>query len=97
MEALGFPRAQPRPGLDAVDVERAHGVRRPAGAGMAVAQRPGAAVGAGFDLVCTTDLAVASSEARFMIAYMRRALIPDLVKKARPNAATNGRDEQVGG
>ena len=38
----------------------------------------GTAVGAGFDLVCTTDLAVASSEARFMIAYMRRALIPDL-------------------
>ncbi|HLZ71657.1 MAG TPA: enoyl-CoA hydratase-related protein [Dehalococcoidia bacterium] len=43
-----------------------------------IAMVNGVAVGAGFDLVCATDLALASSEARFMIAYMRRALIPDL-------------------
>ena len=43
-----------------------------------IAMINGVAVGAGFDLACTTDIALASSEARFMIAYMRRALIPDL-------------------
>ncbi|MHB8575595.1 MAG: enoyl-CoA hydratase/isomerase family protein [Dehalococcoidia bacterium] len=43
-----------------------------------IAMVNGVAVGAGFDLVCSTDIAIASSEARFQIAYMRRALIPDL-------------------
>ncbi len=43
-----------------------------------IAMVNGVAVGAGFDLVCTTDIAIASTDARFMIAYMRRALIPDL-------------------
>ena len=38
----------------------------------------GPAVGGGLDLVCACDLAIASDTARFMVAYTRRALFPDL-------------------
>ena len=38
----------------------------------------GVCVGAGFDLVCTTDLCVGSTAARYMVAYVRRGLFADL-------------------
>lgn len=38
----------------------------------------GVAVGGGFDIVCACDMVVASEAARFMVAYTRRALFPDL-------------------
>ena len=38
----------------------------------------GPAVGGGLDLSCACDLAVASDTARFMVAYTRRGLFPDL-------------------
>jgi enoyl-CoA hydratase/carnithine racemase len=38
----------------------------------------GAAVGGGLDLTCACDLVVASPLARFMVAYTRRGLFPDL-------------------
>ena len=38
----------------------------------------GPAVGAGFDLVCHCDLAVASTAARYQVAYVRRGLYADL-------------------
>jgi enoyl-CoA hydratase/carnithine racemase len=38
----------------------------------------GPAVGGGLDLACACDLAVASDTARFMVAYTRRGLFPDL-------------------
>lgn len=38
----------------------------------------GPAVGGGFDLACACDLVVASETARFMVAYIRRGLFPDL-------------------
>ena len=38
----------------------------------------GPAVGGGLDLSCACDLVVASTTARFMVAYTRRGLFPDL-------------------
>lgn len=38
----------------------------------------GPAVGGGLDLACACDLVVASDTARFMVAYTRRGLFPDL-------------------
>jgi 2-(1,2-epoxy-1,2-dihydrophenyl)acetyl-CoA isomerase len=37
----------------------------------------GTAAGAGFSLVCATDLAVAAESARFTVAYTRVGLVPD--------------------
>lgn len=38
----------------------------------------GPAVGGGLDLACACDLVIASDTARFMVAYTRRGLFPDL-------------------
>jgi 2-(1,2-epoxy-1,2-dihydrophenyl)acetyl-CoA isomerase len=38
----------------------------------------GVAVGAGFDLVCTCDMAVVSTAARFQVAYVKRGYFADL-------------------
>jgi 2-(1,2-epoxy-1,2-dihydrophenyl)acetyl-CoA isomerase len=38
----------------------------------------GVAVGAGFDFVCAADLAVASTAARYQVAYVKRGLFADL-------------------
>ncbi len=38
----------------------------------------GACVGAGFDLACLCDLAVASTNARYQVAYVKRGLYADL-------------------
>ena len=38
----------------------------------------GPCVGAGFDLACLADLAVASSSARYQVAYVKRGLYADL-------------------
>jgi 2-(1,2-epoxy-1,2-dihydrophenyl)acetyl-CoA isomerase len=43
-----------------------------------IASVNGVCVGAGFDLVCTTDLCIGSTAARYMVAYVRRGLYPDL-------------------
>jgi enoyl-CoA hydratase/carnithine racemase len=43
-----------------------------------IASINGVCVGAGFDLACTVDLRVASTAARFMVAYVRRGLYADL-------------------
>ena len=43
-----------------------------------IAMVNGVAVGGGFDLVSTCDLAIGSEHARFMVAYVRRGLYPDL-------------------
>ncbi len=43
-----------------------------------IAMVNGVAVGGGFDLVATCDMAVGSENARFMVAYVRRGLFPDL-------------------
>lgn len=43
-----------------------------------IASVRGPAVGGGFDLACACDLVVASETARFMVAYVRRGLFPDL-------------------
>ncbi len=43
-----------------------------------IASINGACVGAGFDMVCHCDLAVASTAARFQVAYVKRGFFPDL-------------------
>jgi enoyl-CoA hydratase/carnithine racemase len=43
-----------------------------------IASVNGVAVGGGFDMVCACDMVVASENARFMVAYTRRGLFPDL-------------------
>lgn len=43
-----------------------------------IASINGVCVGAGFDLACTVDLCVGSTEARYMVAYVRRGLFADL-------------------
>ncbi len=43
-----------------------------------VAMVNGVAVGAGFDLVCTCDMAVVSTAARFQVAYVKRGFFADL-------------------
>ncbi|MBI3954393.1 MAG: enoyl-CoA hydratase/isomerase family protein [Chloroflexi bacterium] len=43
-----------------------------------IAMVNGPAVGGGFDIACACDLRVGSEKTRFMVAYIRRGILPDI-------------------
>jgi enoyl-CoA hydratase/carnithine racemase len=81
------PSREPSPQLSATDLEGARlNFRRESEAYIAfrrleipvIASINGVCVGAGFDLVAHCDMAVASTAARFQVAYVKRGLFADL-------------------
>jgi 2-(1,2-epoxy-1,2-dihydrophenyl)acetyl-CoA isomerase len=81
------PSREPSPQLSATDLEGARlNFRRESEAYIAlrrleipvIASINGVCVGAGFDMVAHCDMAVASTAARFQVAYVKRGLFADL-------------------
>ena len=81
------PSPEPSPQLSATDLEGARlNFRRESEAYIAlrrleipvIASINGVCVGAGFDMVAHCDMAVASTAARFQVAYVKRGLFADL-------------------